>query len=207
MNLIRLILLIILTTLSCTAIATPEQIIIIRHADKLKQENKGPTLSAKGYIRAIKFAYYYLKNYREPDFLFAKNPEDNHGKDISFRELQTLAPLANMLEQAHPENYISVLHPYNSDEYQKLADLILTNKKFNHKTILICWNHLNIPNLAHALGVTASIPDWSDKDFDSVFVLNYYNRDVPDFIILRNQYPMTDEPTWMTIQPYTHSSN
>jgi hypothetical protein len=177
--------------------AAPREVIIIRHGDKLQQTETGPALSAKGEIRSIKFAFYFLNKFGVPDYMIAADPVDTQGKNSSIRPIQTLAPLANMLEEKYPEVDVPILHPYESSDYAKLAKYILDNKQFNGKLILICWSHGKIPDLAAKLGVNDPIPDWDKNDYDSVYVLNFDGSGkVKEFNILSNQYPVDFSGSW-----------
>lgn len=189
-------LLIFLLMLTNVAIATPKAIIIIRHGDKLDQPQPGPALSAKGQVRAVKFAFYYLEKFGEPDFVFAPNPNSFVGKNSSIRELQTVAPLINMLSRKHPETGFPILHPYENADFKKLASYVLKDKMFNDKTILICWSHKKIPQLAEKLGIKQSLPQWQAADYDSVYVIKYDNEQVSEFTILNNQYPVNFNGNW-----------
>lgn len=179
--------------------AAPSQIIIIRHGDKLLQANTGPTLSAKGQIRAINFAFYYLQKFGMPDYVFASNPTKD---TTSIRELQTVAPLVNIMQQRDPENSsIGILHPYSSKDYTALATYILDSDQFDGKKIVVCWSHGKIPKLAEKLGVNQKLSKWPADDFDSVYVLRYNNKgDLKDFEILHQQYPVSFSGTWADLE-------
>ncbi|HZE74330.1 MAG TPA: hypothetical protein VE091_03410, partial [Gemmatimonadales bacterium] len=58
-------------------------------------------------------------------------------------------------------------------DYAALANLILTDSAYAGKTVLICWNHEEIPQLAAALGVTPEPPKWKGRVFDRVYVISY----------------------------------
>jgi len=177
--------------------AIPHKIVLVRHADKLQQKFTGPAISAKGYVRAIKFSFYYLNYFGEPDFVFAGKPK---GKDASIRELQTVGPLINILAVRHPDTVFNIMHPYQHDQYEKLAKYILQDKKFDNKSVLICWRHTKIIELAEALGVKDELEPWADDDFDSVFVIEYdKSGKISRFNILRHQYPVNPTVTWEEI--------
>ena len=65
---IRQLMAVCLCAFATTVIAAPREIIIIRHADKLDQDETGPALSAQGVMRSLKFAFYFLDKFGEPDF-------------------------------------------------------------------------------------------------------------------------------------------
>lgn len=187
--------LIILLSANCFAI--PKRIIIVRHGDKLPQELSGQALSVKGHVRAIALAFYILKKYGEPDYLIATDPSDKKEKNSSIRELETLAPLANMLQEKHPDFNVEISHPYESSDYSNLAKEILEKEKYNNKTVLICWSHGKIPDLAVKLGIRNRPNDWDDNDFDSVYEL-YYDEsgEMKEFNILHQQYPISYSGSW-----------
>jgi hypothetical protein len=183
------------------AYATPRQIVLIRHTDKLPQHHTGPALSAKGYVRAVKLSFYFLNNFGEPDFVIAGKPK---GKDASIRELQSVGPLVNILAERHPDTGFSIFHPYTHDEYEKLTKFILNDKQFNNKLILICWRHTKIIELAKELGVKDKLKPWADDDYDSVYILDYEKSGkIHKFTILNNQYPMQNYLTWDAVYQQT----
>lgn len=184
----RFLLLAITLLISATCFATPKEIIIIRHGDKLPQKSPGVTLSAKGQLRAEALVPYFLKTFGRPDFIFVSKPSAKHSKSHSFREIQTVAPLANRLTQlehkAFPINY-----PYRAPNYANLADLLLSNVKYDNKLILVCWDHRVIPKLAKLLGVNQKLTAWPKEDFDSVYIIKYtLSGKVRSFKILNHQY-------------------
>lgn len=180
-----------------TAHAAPKEIVIIRHADKLDQEESGPALSAQGMVRSIQFAFYFLDKFGEPDFLVAADDQKENGKGIAIRSIQTVAPLANMMQIRHPESDYPILHKFPSDSYALLASHLLHDPEFEDKRVVVCWSHQRIPKLAQALGVQEDLPSWPKYDYDSVFYLQY-NRagDLVSFKELRNQFPVSREYSW-----------
>ncbi len=180
-----------------SANATPKEIMIIRHTDKLIQDEPGPALSAPGLARSISFAFYFLKRFGEPDFIIAADDEKITGKEIAIRSIQTVAPLANLLQERHPNQPYPILHPYPSDNFQQLADDLLKQPMFNGKRVLICWSHQRIAKLTAALGVTDNIPDWPRPDYDTVYDLQFQSGlNKIAFTVLRNQFPVNTHLTW-----------
>lgn len=180
--------------------AAPKEIIIIRHADKLDQTETGPTLSAQGTMRSIKFSFYFLDKYGEPDFIIAADDQKNNGKEIAIRSLQTVAPLANIMQARYPDHYYPIIHPYPSDSYQELADYLLNNEKFDGKLVLICWSHQRIAKLATALGVSQPLPAWPKLDYDTVYKLDYDRTgNFKKFTELKNQFPVRLQGSWLDL--------
>lgn len=191
---------VILFTTAC--FSAPREVVIIRHADKWEQKNPGPFLSPKGQLRAEKFIAYYLSHFKKPDYIFASNPVVHAAKEYtgySYRPLQTVIPLANQLAFQNPNGFpINAI--YHDNQYARLAKLLLTNHAYQNKFILICWHHGLAGALAHALGVTQPLAKWRSGDFDQVYVLTYNHAGkLSAFHILKNQYPVNDNPTWMQL--------
>ncbi len=86
--------------------------------------------------------------------------------DLSQFALETVDPLSQrlrILTDAH----------YAKSDYANLAQEILTNRKYQKKTVLICWNHEYIPRLAAALGVYPEPPPWPENVYDRVLIITY----------------------------------
>ena len=145
----------------------PAQIILIRHADK-PADRKDPHLSRAGVQRAERLVPFITTNptmnrFGLPVAVFAtRTTKDDNGQ----RTQETLAPLARMLQ-------LPVQTPFLGKDYAALANLILANPAYAGKTVLICWNHEEIPQLAAALGVTPEPPKWRGSAYDLVYVISY----------------------------------
>lgn len=180
--------------------ASPQEIIIIRHGDKLDQKDPGPTLSPEGITRSIAFALYFMERFQKTDFIIATNPIDLTGKNSSIRELQTVAPLANIMANRFPDQGFPILHTYASKQYDNLAKDLLKNAKFSGKKVVICWDHTVIPQLAKALGVTQTLNPWPPEDFDTVYLLQYDDKQkLKHFEILNHQYPVSNAVSWQDL--------
>ena len=88
--------------------------------------------------------------------------------DTGVRTQETLVPLAKALK-------LRVQTPYLGSNYAELAKAILANPAYAGKTVLICWNHENIPQLAAALGVVPEPKKWKGSVFDLVYIISYRN--------------------------------
>lgn len=159
------------------ACALPKEIILIRHADKLNQLDPGPFLSLQGVKRANFFSQYYLTHFREPDYIITTAQTR-----YSYRELQTVIPLVTTLSISHPNGGQPILlsdqylHEKTLSGLKNLTNDLLNDKKFNKKTILICWHHAEIPLLLSSLGVTPTPSKLADDDYDTVYHLLFDSR-------------------------------
>jgi phosphohistidine phosphatase SixA len=118
-------------------------ILMVRHAEK---PDAGKHLSVTGQERAHAYTVYF-QNYVlngtlfKLDYIFATADSPQ-----SHRPRQTMKPLAKAMR-------MEINDRYQENDYQKLADHILRNSKYDHSNILICWHHGEILELAAALGV------------------------------------------------------
>ena len=65
--------------------------------------------------------------------------------------------------------------PFLGKDYAALANLILADPAYAEKTVLISWNHEEIPGLTAALGVTPEPRKWKGSVFDLVYVISYHD--------------------------------
>lgn len=150
-------------------VTRPAQIILIRHADK-PADPTNPHLSPAGVKRAEELVSFIttdpmMTRFGLPVAVFAtKTTKDDDGQ----RTQETVAPLARALK-------LPVQTPYLGKHYAALATQILANPAYAGKTVLICWNHEEIPQLAAALGVTPPPRKWKGSVFDQVYVISYQN--------------------------------
>lgn len=145
----------------------PARVLILRHAEKIDEDLNSVLLSPRGDERAAALEQLFVKSkgrpepLSRPDFIFAgKNKKSSH------RPVITVTPLAKSLK-------LEINAEYISEEPKKLADELLTNKKYDGKTILICWRHSTLPELATLLKATNAPKDWKDSVFDRVWDITY----------------------------------
>lgn len=147
----------------------PAQIILIRHADK-PADPEDPHLSQAGVQRAQRLVPFIttdpaMTRFGLPVAVFATRTTT---QGTGLRTQETVAPLATALK-------LPVQTPFLGQEYAALAKLILAEPAYAGKTILICWNHSEIPRLAAALGVTQDLPKWKGSVFDQVYMITYHD--------------------------------
>lgn len=153
--------------LSLSLEAKPANIIIIRHAEKPKDKADNH-LSPAGRERAERLPEFLEQNPElaklgPPAYLFATHlTKEGHGQ----RTIETLEPLAAKL-------HLKIESPFQSDDGDKLAAQLLSKKKYNDKTILICWTHEHLPELIEALGVKPAPAKLPDDCYDRVYIIRY----------------------------------
>jgi hypothetical protein len=147
--------------------ARPAQIILIRHAEK-PSDPDDPHLSPAGVKRAEQLVAFIttdpvMGRFGMPVAVFAtKTTQHADGQ----RTQETVAPLGRALK-------LTVQVPELGKDYAAVAARILSDPAYVGKTVLICWNHEEIPQLASALGVKPQPPKWKQSVFDQVYVISY----------------------------------
>lgn len=152
--------------LASSASARPAQVILLRHAEKPANE-ADIHLSERGRERAQALVGFFtsnpaVTNRGAPSMLFA--PQVTH-RGHSRRPGETLEPLAKQLG-------VSIRTPFLAADYARLAQQVLTSPECDGKTVVICWVHEYLPELATALGVKPTPPRWKDHVFDRVWIIH-----------------------------------
>ena len=148
-------------------LARPAEVILLRHAEKPFDEFN-VHLSATGRERARALVKFFtttpaLTTNGPPVALFATRPV-SHGK--SQRPQDTLKPLAKHLK-------LHILIPCTAAEYAALAKKVLDDPAYDGKTVVICWVHDYLPQLAEEFGVQPRPASWKSTVFDRVWVIAY----------------------------------
>jgi hypothetical protein len=148
----------------------PATIVMIRHAEEPDDPNN-PHLSKDGLARADRLVEFMTHDpamirLGTPAAIFAtETTNDGNGQ----RTQETVAPLAKVLR-------LQVQTPYHGKDYEKLARRVMSDPTLAGKTVVICWNHEYLPELAAALGVTPEPSKWKSKVYDQVYVISYRDR-------------------------------
>jgi hypothetical protein len=172
----------------------PNQILIIRHGEKLgdpkKDDDGGRNLSIRGSARAValpslfshampqlscKFHAHeegFVGEYRQiplkgaaPRFSTPNHIFATAPSKNSKRPLETVLPLATALN-------LPVYDSVKDDDLgiKKMVNAVLN--EFPGQVVLICWHHGKIPEIAKALGI-AKPPKWDGKVFDRVWQVTF----------------------------------
>ena len=148
----------------------PAVIILVRHGDEPTDPNN-PHLAPAGVKRSQDLMTFITKDpamvrLGRPFAAFAtKTTKHGDGQ----RTQETITPLAHALN-------LQVQTPYQSSDFAPLAKAILADPAYAGKTIIICWNHEELPQLAAALGVTPMPPKWKASVYDLVYIISYQGR-------------------------------
>ncbi len=144
-----------------------ETIVILRHGEKPAQ-GLGQ-LSCQGLNRALALPDVLLRRYGAPTALFAPNPavkkEDRGVAYPYIRPLATIEPLA--IRAGKPVNL-----DWGMREVAPLASHLLAQRQ---GTYVVAWEHHYGEQLARALLAALdsadSVPEWDNRDFDSLYVI------------------------------------
>jgi len=158
---------VVLVSASLMAGAQPARIVLLRHAEKPAD----PTLihlTEEGQKRASHLSRWLIQakvlgTNGLPAALYAAAPSP-HGRSV--RCVETLQPTADRLSL--PLNL-----GYAAADYRRLAHDLLRDRSLKGKTVVICWVHECLPELAADLGVKPEPPKWKDKDFESVYIITF----------------------------------
>ena len=140
----------------------PARIILMRHADK-PDDPDDPDLSPAGMTRAEKLANYIPQTFGKPDIIIA-TARSKH----SDRPAETVAPLAKVLG-------VPVQHDIKDKDFEELVDQLFSNPDYRGKTVVVCWHHGSLPDIAALLGAPAgTYPDpWPDETFNVILDFRY----------------------------------
>lgn len=155
--------LIILLTVGESVQALPAQVLIIRHAEK---PPSGDLLSLKGKERAAALVPYFtetkeLLSYGAPVAIYAMKPSK---EDSSERPIDTVKPLAEALK-------LTINTNYERDDFKKMVEDISKEITYSNRTVLICWEHYHIPEIARAFKALQSPGRWPNEVFDRVWMI------------------------------------
>src|SRR5260370_22009922 len=119
-----------------------------------------PHLALRGEMRAIGLSR-LLPKIVKPDFVFASTSTKN-----SARPFETIRPTADKLALDDSTTF--------ADKEIKKFVKHLRKKKFNGKTILICWHHGQMPKLIRELGQASPYNKCHENPLDRIINIDAY---------------------------------
>lgn len=145
--------------------AMPAQVIVLRHAEKA---NQGNSLSLKGRERAAALAPYLsetesLLKYGPPVAIYAVAASAG---DSPLWSIETVRPLAEKLK-------LPLIDKYGRDNYKFMVEEIKNNPAYHAKTIVICWEHLVIPEIARAFAALQTPNRWTSEVYDRLWIITF----------------------------------
>ena len=150
----------------------PTTILIIRHGEK-PDDHGDLHLSDAGRVRAAMLAKILPSFYPKLSVLFSSAASTN-----SNRPYETIEPLAKAMR-------VVVNNAFANSQHSDLAECILRDSEhYGDKTILICWHHEKIPELARDdFGQQGAPTFWPDSVFDQIWQIDYSSDGQSTFTI------------------------
>lgn len=148
------------------AVAHPDggqsRIVLMRHAEKTG-DPEDIHLSEEGRKRAERLATYIPQTFGKPDFIVAAARSKR-----SIRSIETVEPLAAAVG-------VDVQHDIEDDDFEKLVGEIFSDAAYRGKTIVVCWHHQKLPEIAALLGAPpGSFPDpWTEDLYNIILDFRY----------------------------------
>ncbi len=154
----------------------PAQIILLRHAEKPSQ---GPELSQEGFRRAHALTLLFSTNetilkFGIPVAIYAAAP---HRPGSSIRSIQTMIPLATSLN-------LKLNQQFTKAQSREMVKNVLENPMHIGATVVICWSHEGLPEIAKFFGVIDAPSKWNSAVFNRFWVLRSDGTQVKVFMDL-----------------------
>jgi hypothetical protein len=172
-----------------------ETIVLIRHGEK-PADGLGQ-LNCQGLNRALGLPAVIERLFGRPDAIFAPDPaqsKDDHGRPYNYvRPLATIEPTAIVFGMPVDasigfSDLDALWHKLESSDYRSAV-------------VVVAWEHHEIEKLARLLvaahgGNPASVPDWQDEDFDSIYVVRLTQTGAGTAVAFEQRHEGLDgEPT------------
>lgn len=140
----------------------PGRILLLRHSEKTGKLDD-IYLSKAGEKRAERLASYIPQVFGRPDFIYAAARSKR-----SIRSMETVKPLAAALG-------IEVQYHIEDKDFKSLVTEIFSKSEYRGKTIVICWHHGKLPEIAALLGAPqGSHPNpWPQDCFNLILDFRY----------------------------------
>ena len=158
--------------------AMPAQVVLIRHAEK---PASGDELSRLGEERAKALVHYLATNfdvnlYGPISAIFAAKPPSSHG---SMRSIETVTPYARATG-------LQINVRFDKYDLKKMVKQIEDDSTLNGKTVLICFDHDSLWEIADDFGLDS--PLWDKKSYDRTWLITFLGgrpklRDLPQHVL------------------------
>lgn len=150
--------------------AAPAQVILLRHAEKPKKQTDRH-LSEAGRARAQALASLLVTNNPvvsnlPPCALFAPKPsKDGEG----LRAVETLEPLGARVG-------LGIQTPFSRKDHARLMRQLLHESDYEGKTVVVCWVHEYLNEMAEELGVSSRVAPWPKEVYDRIWVIKWVDN-------------------------------
>ena len=135
------------------------RVVLIRHGEK---PTEGDNLSCAGLNRALALpAVLEQLMPSPPDFTYVPLIGTDSKNTSTARMFQTVTPYA-------VRHNLVVNSDFDVDNAKGVADAV----RHHRGTVLLVWEHDNIPRIAEELGLP-SPSEWPDADYDSIWIVDF----------------------------------
>jgi hypothetical protein len=135
------------------------KLVFIRHAER---PDDGENLTCAGFNRSVLLPAVLYRKFNIVDDIFVPSP--NLGKVTKqARMLETIIPYAIKYN-------LSINSKFDEDDSKSLAAALLKESG----TVVIVWDHSEIPGIISALGIRQFLK-WDSDDFDSIWIVTFPN--------------------------------
>jgi len=134
------------------------KLVFIRHAERPED---GDNLTCQGFNRSLLLPALLYKKFGKPDNVYI--PTVNSGEVTKkSRMLETVTPL--LVKYGLTAN-----SAYDEKDYKGLSRALL----HENGTIIIVWDHKNIPPILEELGINGDLLHWSGNDYESIWIVTF----------------------------------
>jgi hypothetical protein len=141
---------------SC-AQSTALKLVFIRHAER---PDNGENLSCAGFNRSVLLPAVLSRKFTLPADIFIPSIKPGNVTKRS-RMLETILPYAIKYN-------LSINSRYDENDSKRIAAALLKETG----TVIIVWDHAEIPDIVRALGITQYLK-WDGDDFDSIWIITF----------------------------------
>lgn len=173
-------------SISSSAFADPAEVILIRHAEK---PETGIDLSLRGRERAAALAPYFLESpellkFKTPVAIYAQRPKNAMS---SIRSIETVRPLADAL-------HLKINDTYMRDDFEQMVEEIRRKPEYEGRSVLICWEHKLIPEIARKFEAENVPKTWPDATYDRTWMVKFQHGEKPRCADLPQRLMFGDSP-------------
>jgi len=170
--------------LSARAMATPAQVLLLRHGDK-DSERSDYNLSPKGFERSIQLGRMIPACFGAPTFIGVYEFDPVSAKNA--RSYQTAVPLA-----VSTGINIEMIRGSRTNSLAT-GQRVLQDKSLTGARAVFIWEHRNLPDFAKGLGWGAMAPIAAD-DYDQLVVLTWSSASAPPQVQQFSQKELLTRP-------------
>lgn len=140
----------------------PRRVVLLRHAEKTGEDGD-IHLSKAGFARAKRLATYIPETFGMPVAIFAapRTPK-------SARSIETVTPLSLAINVAVSPGAADAALP-------EFVRALFSDPALNGGTIVVCWQHHDLPEIARLLGAPANVcpAPWPEDVFNAIIDIIY----------------------------------